>query len=120
MRLNVRKTIALTVLAGLLGAGAVSPAAADGWGWHGGYGGYGGHGWGYRGGWGHHGGWNNGGAVAAAAIGGLALGVAAGAMSQPQYGAGYGGYYGGCYPVDRPVMDGWGNVVGYRRAQVCD
>ncbi|KAF2990928.1 hypothetical protein OGR47_12605 [Methylocystis sp. MJC1] len=116
MRLNVRKTIALTVLAGLLGASAVSPAAADGWGWHGGYGG---PGWGYRGGWGHHGGWNNGGAVAAAAIGGLALGVAAGAMSQPRYGS-YGGYYGDCYPVDRPVMDGWGNVVGYRRAQVCD
>ncbi|BDV35130.1 hypothetical protein [Methylocystis iwaonis] len=117
MRLNVRKTIALTVLAGLLGAGAASPAAAaDGWGWHGGYG------WGHHGGWRHHhGGWDNGGAAAAAAIGGLALGVAAGAMSQPQYGTGYGGYYGGdCYPVDRPVVDGWGNVVGYRRAQVCD
>jgi hypothetical protein len=114
MRLNIQKTINFVALIGLLGVSAVTPAAAGGWSWRGGYGG-GGYGWG------HHGGWNNGGAAAAAALGGLALGaVAAGAMSQPGYGYGYGygGY--GCYPVDRPVVDGWGNVVGYRRAQVCN
>ncbi len=110
MSMYFRKTVALAVLAGLLGASAATPAAADGWGRPGwGYGG-----WGYR-----HGGWRSGGAAAAAAVGGLALGVAAaGAMSQPGYGYGYS--YGGCYPVDRPVVDGWGNVIGYRRVEVCD
>ncbi|WP_442754108.1 hypothetical protein ACNHKD_14080 [Methylocystis sp. JAN1] len=105
MRPNFKKTISAAALVGVLGAGFASPAAADGWGRRG---------WGY----GYHGGWNNGGAAAAAAIGGFALGAMAGAASQPGYGYGYG--YGNCYYVDRPVTDDWGNVVAYRRAQVCE
>jgi hypothetical protein len=105
MRQNFKNAVSAVALVGVLIAGAASPAAADGWGW-------GHHGWG------HNGGWNNGGAAAAAAIGGFALGAMAGAASQPGYGAGYG--YGDCYYVDRPVTDDWGNVVAYRRAQVCE
>lgn len=104
-------------LTGLLGSGLAPARAADwdddGPGYQPGYQ--------YRRGWNHggwnHGGWSrgdwddNGGAVAAA-VGGFALGAAAGALSQPRYG--------GCYFVERPVLDGWGNIVAYRRAQVCE
>lgn len=116
MRLNLRKTIAFVALAGVLAGSAASPAAADGWGWGRGYhGGWGHHGWG-RGQW-NNGGWNNGGAAAAAALGGFALGAVAGAASQPNY---YGAGDGYCYFVDRPVTDGWGNVMEFRRVQVCE
>jgi hypothetical protein len=113
MRLNLRNAVTLAALAGFLGAGLASPAAASDWGWR-------------RHGWGGHAGWNNGGAAAAAAVGGFALGAAAGAASQPYYDAGQ-PYYGAgyvddddCYYVDRPVTDEWGAVVAYRRAQICD
>lgn len=119
MRLKLRKATTVAALAGLIGANLASPAAADGWG-HGGWGNGGGRnsGWGRHGGW-NNGGWNNGGAAAAAALGGFALGAVAGAAAQPSYGGGYGDY-GDCYDVDRPVTDGWGNVVAYRRAQICE
>lgn len=113
MGLNLRHAITVAAMAGLLGASLASPAAAGDWG-HG----WGRSGWGYHGGWGN-GGWGNGGAAAAAALGGFALGAVAGAASQPAYGPGYGAY-GDCYFVDRPVADDWGNVVAYRRAQVCE
>ncbi len=111
-----RHTLPVTVaaLAGMLAATLATPAAADGWGW-GGHQGWGRPGWGggYRGG-----NWN-GGAAAAAALGGFALGAVAGSVTQqPAYAGGY--YGGGCYMVDRPVTDGWGNVIEYRRAQICD
>ncbi|QGM99352.1 hypothetical protein [Methylocystis parvus] len=118
MGLNLRHAITVAAMAGLLGASLASPAAAGDWG-HG----WGRSGWGYHGGWGNggwsNGGWGNGGAAAAAALGGFALGAVAGAASQPAYGPGYGAY-GDCYFVDRPVADDWGNVVAYRRAQVCE
>jgi hypothetical protein len=48
-------------------------------------------------------------------LGGLAVGAIAGAVGQPAY-------YGGdpCYLANRPVTDAWGNIVGYRRVQVCN
>jgi hypothetical protein len=42
----------------------------------------------------------------------LALGAAA---STPYY---YG--YSGCYFTRQPVVDGYGNIVGYRRIRVCN
>ena len=61
--------------------------------------------WGY-----HHGGWGWGlGGVAAA------LALAAAAASTPYY---YG--YAGCYFTRQPVVDGYGNIVGYRRIRVCN
>jgi hypothetical protein len=104
MRLTINRTTILAVVVGLLAA--ATPAKADGWGW--GHRGWGGGNWGW-------GGWNNGGVAVAAALGGFALGAVAGAAAQP----GYGVPYGECYFVDRPVTDGWGNVVEYRRARVC-
>ncbi|MBG0808789.1 hypothetical protein IY145_05325 [Methylosinus sp. H3A] len=128
--------IAAIAIAGVIAAttvGAATPARADGWGYHHG-------GWGHGGGWGHHGGgWGHGGGygrpgwgyggyghhgsgwgapVAAGVLGALAVGAVAAAASQPYYGGGYG--YGGCYPANQPVVDGWGNVVAYRRVQVCN
>jgi len=87
-----------------MAAFAASPAFAGGW--------WGPHyGWGYgRGFWGP--------AVAIGALGGLAVGLVA---SQAQYPAPY-PYYGGpgCRPVDRPVFDPYGHVVGYRPSRVCE
>ena len=126
MGANITKIAAIAV-AGVIAAttvGAATPARADGWGHHGGWGrgggwghgGYGRPGWGY-GGYGHHGyGW--GAPVAAGVLSALAVGAVAAAASQPYYGNGYG--YGGCYPANQPVVDGWGNVVAYRRVQVCN
>lgn len=109
---HFRKAVVATALAGVLAAGAATPASAGGWGYR--------HGWGHR-----H--WGGGGAVAAGVLGGLALGAIAGAAAQqPYYGPGYAGAgygypaYGGCYLVDQPVTDGWGNFVGYQQTQVCE
>jgi hypothetical protein len=124
------KKFAAAALVGVIVAGSIgvaTPAAAGGYGWghgggyggwHGGHGGWGHGGWGH-GGWGHHrhGGW--GAPVAAGILGGLALGAAA-AASQPYYGYGGGYYARSCYPADQPVVDDWGNVVGYRRVRVCN
>ena len=44
-------------------------------------------------------------------LGALAVDAIAGAASQPNY---YGGPY---YLANRPVIDAWGNVVGYRPAK---
>jgi hypothetical protein len=102
MRADLKKA-AVATIAGVLvlgSLGAASPAAA---------GGYRGHGyWGHR----HHSGW--GAPLAAGVLGALAVGAAIGAAQQPYYG------YGSCYPADQPVLDAWGNVVAYRRVQVCD
>lgn len=78
--------------------------------------------YGYRRGW-------NGGAVAAGAAAGLALGAVGAAAASPYYGGGYyapvyGGYAapvydGDCYWVRRRGWDAWGNPV-IRRVQVCD
>lgn len=98
-KLTAAATIASIVAVASLGA--ATPAAA--WGW------------GHGGGWGFHRGGGWGGPVAAGVLGGLAVGALATAASQP-------GYYGGgpCYLTNRPVTDGWGNVVGYRRVEVCN
>jgi hypothetical protein len=61
--------------------------------------------WGYHPYWG----WGVGGLVA-----GLAVGAAA-AASTPYY---YG--YPACYFSRQPVIDYYGNVVGYRRVRVCN
>ncbi|PPD45897.1 MAG: hypothetical protein CTY15_03340 [Methylocystis sp.] len=111
---HLRVPLTLAILAGFFGASLATPAAADGWGW-GGHHGWGRQGWG-GGHWDRGAHWNGGGAAAAAALGGFALGAVAGAASQP----GYGGGYGDCYAVDRPVTDDWGQVIEYRRTQVCD
>ena len=61
--------------------------------------------------WHHHHGWGGG-----ALVGGLAAGaLLGGAIAANQ---GYG--YGGCYLTRRPVVNRWGNVVGYRRVRVCE
>jgi hypothetical protein len=106
---NLRASIAFVALAALL-AGA-TPAAADGWGHHGG--------------WGRHGdAWA--GVAAAGLIGGLALGAIAAQNSNPHgygyHGAGYGypAYGGGCYWADQAIVDAWGEVVEYRRVRVCN
>lgn len=112
MPLLFKKTIAIMALAGSLGAGLAPALAADwddynyGWGQQA----YGQRHW-RRG---RNGDWDNGAAAAAAAVGGFALGaVAAGAART--YDADD-----DCYVVDRPIRDGWGNVVDYRRVQVCE
>jgi hypothetical protein len=66
-----------------------------------------------------HRGSNWGPAVAAGAVGGLALGALA---ARPAYGYGYydGGYYGGdCYWTRQRVIDAWG-YPHWRRVQVCN
>lgn len=82
--------------AALIAALSSAPAFAEGWG-HGGY--Y----WGL---------------VAAIGLIGGAL-----AAAQPVYPAAH-GVYGGpmatCYFAREPVLDGWGNPVGYRRVRVCE
>ncbi|MGJ0510607.1 MAG: hypothetical protein ACR652_26475 [Methylocystis sp.] len=113
MPVHFRKTIAIAVVAGVLGSGLAPAMAADwddadyGWGQHGRGDGH----W-RQGGW-NRGDWDDDGpAAAAAAVGGFALGAAAGAAYQPRYG--------GCYAVTRPIYDYWGNVVDYRRVEVCE
>jgi hypothetical protein len=90
----------------LLGASLSTTAAADGWR-------HDDDGWG-RPHWGR-GHWDHGGEAASAALGGFALGAVAGAASRP-----YDASYGHCYFVERPVTDDWGNILEYRRSQVCD
>lgn len=109
MRRPFCKSLMVALLAGFAGASLATPAAADGWGW-------GGHrGWGHRHWRGDH--RDDGGAAAAAALGGFALGAAVGAVAQqPQYGA----PYDDCHFVDRPVTDDWGQIIEYRRTEVCD
>lgn len=96
MPVPFRKTIAIAVMAGVLGSGLAPAMAAD---WD-----DAGYGWG-------RGGWDDDGS-AAAAVGGFAFGAVAGAAFQPRYG--------GCYAVTRPIYDYWGNVVDYRRVEVCE
>jgi hypothetical protein len=48
-----------------------------------------------------------------AAVGGFALGAAVDAVARPRH-------YSDCYIIDRPIRDGWGNVVDYRSVEVCD
>ncbi len=105
---TIRKTIAagLAVTALSLSIAATStPAAAWGGGWKGGGGGGGGWGGGWKGGGGW--GWGAGGVAA-----GLALGAAA-AAATPYYAP-------ACYFTSQPVVDVYGNVVGYRRVRVCN
>ncbi len=105
---RTRKILTAGIAALTLGASVAATATpADAFGRHGwGGGGYRG-GYAYRGGWGHRGGWGGPGALAAGAIGGLALGaLAAGA---------YNNY--GCI-ANQPVYDEWGNVVAYQRVRV--
>jgi hypothetical protein len=86
--------LAITTLSLGLAASA-TPAAA--WGYHP---------WGWGGGWGPGWGWGAG-AVAA----GVALGAAAAAAPA---------YYPACGVARQPVVDGYGNIVGYRRVRVCN
>ena len=60
---------------------------------------------------GFHRGWGWGGA-AAVGLGALALGAIA-ANSAPAYAD-------ECYITRQPIVDRWGNVVGYRRVRVCE
>jgi hypothetical protein len=92
-----KKLTSVAAIVGVVTVGSLasaSPAAAWGWGWR------------------HGGGW--GAPVAAGVLGALAVGAIAGAATAPAY-----------YPappcrlVDRPATDAWGNVVGYRRVEVC-
>ena len=104
MNAAFKKLTVAAALASLLATGSLAAAtpAAAGWGWrHGG-------GWAY-----HGGGWGV--PVAAKLLGALAVGAVASAASQPAY------YGGSLLPGDNcPVIDAWGNVVGYRPARVCD
>lgn len=95
-------TVRIFVAAALAGALSCAPALADGWGRGGGYF------WG-----------------PAAAIGLLGGVVAGGALAaaRPVYPAGYGVYAEPaptCYFARQPVLDGWGNFIGYRRVRVCE
>ncbi len=93
--LDFRKAVAvgLAVTTLAFGVAATSTPAAAWGGFH--------HGWG----------WGLGGVAA-----GLALGATA-AASAPYYG--YGPTYAGCYISRQPVVDVYGNIVGYRRVRVC-
>ena len=100
------KTFTALATAGAIGMAAVAapaPAQARNW---------------------HH---NNGGAIAGAAIGGLAAGAIIGSTVAPRYGYGYyaadpyygGAYaYGGCYTVRQKVWTDYGPR--WRRVRVCD
>jgi hypothetical protein len=96
MNATFKKLTTAVAVASLVATGslAIATPAAAGWGWG-------------------HGGW--GAPVAAGLLGGLAVGAIAGAVGQPAY-------YGGdpCYLANRPVTDAWGNIVGYRRVQICN
>ena len=116
------KKIAVSSLAALAIIGTLGAAPAEaGWGgggWHrGGWGG--GGGWRGGGGW-HRGGWGGGG-VGLGIIGGLAAGAIIASQSRPYYQR-Y-GYYdagGDCYLDRRPVVNRWGDIIGYRNVQVCN
>jgi len=93
MNANFKKLTAAATIASIVAVaclGAATPAAA----------------WGD-----HHGGW--GGPAAAGFLGGLAIGAIA-AASHPVY------YGGSCTLANRPVTDGYGDVVGYRRVEFCN
>jgi hypothetical protein len=99
MPLRLRKILALSVLAGAMGAGVGAAKAADlddeGYGWE------------QRGpddGHWRHGGWDRRGWDESGAV--------RGAAAEPGFG--------GCYVVAHPVRDGWGTIVDYRRVEVCD
>jgi hypothetical protein len=66
-------------------------------------------------GWNHH--WN--GPLAAGVVGGLALGAVAGG-GYPSAAYYVAPAYEGCYFARRPIYDGWGEFVGYRRVRVCE
>ncbi len=90
-------TVKVIATAALIGALSSAPAFADGWGRGGGYF------WG-----------------PAAAIGLIGGALAA---AQPVYPAGYGVYdepAPTCYFARQPVVDGWGNLISYRRVRVCE
>lgn len=89
----IRKTLAAAALFATI-AGAAAPAAAGPW-----------HGpWGY-----HPWGWGVGAAAA-----GLAIGAAAAAAAAPY------DYAPACYFSRQPVLNAYGDVVGYRRVRVCN
>lgn len=95
-------TVKVIAAAALIGALSSAPAFADGWGRGGGYF------WG-----------------PAAAIGVIGVVVAGSALAaaQPVYPAGYGVYAEPaptCYFARQPVVDGWGNLISYRRVRVCE
>ena len=69
---------------------------------------------------GHGGFWGP--AAAIGLIGGVVAGSAL-AAAQPVYPAGYGVYAEPaptCYFARQPVVDGWGNLISYRRVRVCE
>jgi hypothetical protein len=89
--INFRKAIATGLAVTTLGMGiAATSTPAAAWGYHP---------WG----------WGIGGVAA-----GLALGAAAAAATPSYYG------YPGCYLTRQPVVDLYGNVIGYRRIRVCN
>jgi hypothetical protein len=89
---NFRKAITATLAALTLGVTMMASASpASARGFH--------HGWGW-------------GPAAAVGLGALAIGAIA-ASSGPAYAS-------DCYIARRPVLDPWGNVVGYRRVRFCD
>jgi hypothetical protein len=93
-------TVKVIAAAALIGALSSAPAFADGWGRGGGYF------------WGP--------AAAAGLVGAVVGGAIAG---QPAYPAGYGVYdepEPTCYFARQPVVDGWGNLISYRRVRVCE
>ncbi len=108
---RLRRISGCLLLPALLCAGLSGSAAADGWRHYD-------HGWG-RPHWGGHWGggrhWDHGGEAAAAALGGFALGAVAGAAGRHDDVD-----YHHCHFVERPVTDDWGNILEYRRSQVCD
>ncbi|MGA2636639.1 hypothetical protein [Methylocella sp.] len=95
---TVRKTIAAGLAIATLSLGvAASATPAAAWGYHP---------WGWGGGWGP--GWGVGAAAA-----GVALGAAAAATAAPYYAP-------ACGFARQPVVDGYGNIVAYRRIRVCN
>ena len=95
-------TVKVIAAAALIGALSSAPAFADGWGRGGGYF------------WGP--------AAAIGLIGGVVAGSAL-AATQPVYPAGYGVYaepVPTCYFARQPVVDGWDNLISYRRVRVCE
>ncbi len=97
--MSIRKTITAGLAIATLSLGlaaSATPAAAWG-GWHGG------GGWG--GGWHHGWGWG---------VGGVAAGLALGAVAAAPY------YAPACYFTRQPVVDVYGNVIGYNRVRVCN
>jgi len=96
-------TVKVIAAAAVIGALWSAPAFADGWGRGGGYF------------WGP--------AAAIGLLGGVVAGSALAAAAQPVYPAGYGVYAEPgpiCYLTRQPVVDGWGNLVSYRRVRVCE